>query len=157
MILVAIPTLVVANSFCKMDKILVLCTGNSCRSQMAEGFLRKHAADLTKSVAVVSAGVETHGLNQRAVAVMGEAGIDITGHTSDLVDMYLDKGVTHVITVCDNARESCPIFPGDAAFTHHSFPDPAGATGNEAAIMQEFRAVRDLVDAYSKQYVIENF
>ena len=124
---------------------------------MAEGFLRKHAADLRKNVEVVSAGVETHGLNPRAVAVMGEAGIDITGHSSDLVDMYLDGGVTHVITVCDNAKESCPVFPGEADFTHHSFPDPAGAQGDEEAIMDQFRAVRDQVDAYSKQYLSENF
>ena len=124
---------------------------------MAEGLLRRHAANLNKAVEVVSAGVETHGLNPRAVAVMAEAGLDITGHSSDLVDMYLDTGVTHVITVCDNAKESCPVFPGNAAFTHHSFPDPAGAKGDEETIMQEFRAVRDEIDAYSKQYLIENF
>lgn len=124
---------------------------------MAEGLLRKHASDLNKNVEVVSAGVETHGLNPRAVAVLNEIGIDITGHSSDLVDMYLNTGVSHVITVCDNAKESCPVFPGNAVFTHHSFPDPAAAKGDEETIMQEFRAVRDLVDTYCKQYLTENF
>lgn len=140
-----------------MKKILVLCTGNSCRSQMAEGWLRHHAGLMNKAVEVVSAGVETHGLNPRAVKVMGEAGIDITAHTSDHIDQYLDAGVTHVITVCDSAAERCPIFPESVHLTHHSFTDPAGATGTEEEILTVFRNVRDKVSDYAKTYLEANF
>ena len=136
-------------------KILVLCTGNSCRSQMAEGYLRAEAASMGLSIEVVSAGVETHGLNPRAVMVMGEAGLDISQHTSDHVDQFLGTGVTHVITVCDNARESCPMFPEETHLTHHTFPDPAGASGSEEEIMTSFRHTRDLIAAYCRQYLNE--
>ncbi len=134
-------------------KILVLCTGNSCRSQMAEGLLRHHAQQVEKKVTVYSAGVETHGLNPRAVQAMQAIGIDISHHQSELVDQYLNTGITHVITVCDNAKESCPVFPEQVHTIHHSFPDPAGANGTEEEIKQEFGAVRDLIDAFAKDYL----
>jgi arsenate reductase len=136
-----------------MKKILVLCTGNSCRSQIAEGYLR-HFAD--GRAEVYSAGVETHGVNPRAIAIMKEDGIDISGHTSNHVDEYRDIDFDFVITVCDNALERCPYFPTNARKFHYNFPDPAKATGSEEEIMASFRAVRELIKAYSRDFVEKN-
>ena len=136
-----------------MKRILVLCTGNSCRSQIAEGYLRHFAGDRAE---VYSAGVETHGVNPRAVSIMKEDGIDISGHTSNNVDEYRDLHFDFVITVCDNARERCPYFPTKARKFHHNFPDPAKASGTEAEIMAEFRAVREMIKAYSEKFVREH-
>ena len=136
-----------------MKKILVLCTGNSCRSQIAEGYLR-HFAD--GHAEVYSAGVETHGVNPRAIAIMKEDGIDISGHTSNHVDEYRDIDFDIVITVCDNALERCPYFPTNARKFHYNFPDPAKATGSEEEIMASFRAVRELVKAYSRDFIEKN-
>ena len=102
---------------------------------------------------MVSAGVETHGLNPRAVKAMKEIGIDITGHKSELVDTYLNSGVTHVVTVCDSAAEKCPIFPEKTQITHHSFPDPANAVGTEEEIMESFYAVRDQISDFSDTFL----
>lgn len=135
-----------------MKKILVLCTGNSCRSQIAEGYLRHFAGDRAE---VYSAGVETHGVNPRAIATMKEDGIDISGHTSNHVDEYRDIDFDYVITVCDNARERCPYFPTRALKFHYNFPDPAKATGSEEEIMAEFRRVRGMIKAYAEQFVQE--
>jgi arsenate reductase (thioredoxin) len=131
-------------------KILVLCTGNSCRSQIAEGYLRHFAGDRAE---VFSAGVETHGVNPRAVQIMAEDGLDISGHTSNLVDEYADVAFDFVITVCDNARERCPYFPARIRVLHHNFPDPAKATGTEAEIMAEFRRVREMIKTYCREFV----
>lgn len=131
-------------------KILVLCTGNSCRSQIAEGYLRHFAGDRAE---VFSAGVETHGVNPRAVQIMAEDGLDISGHTSNLVDEYADVPFDYVITVCDNARERCPYFPARIQVLHHNFPDPAKATGSEAEVMAEFRRVREMVKTYCREFV----
>ena len=130
--------------------ILVLCTGNSCRSQMVEGYLRHFAG---KKATIFSAGIETHGVNPRAVESMKEDGIDISNHTSNHVDEYLEVDFDYVITVCDNAKEACPYFPTKAIKFHHNFPDPAKATGTEEEIMKEFREVRDLIKAYSKDFI----
>ncbi|MBL7804060.1 MAG: arsenate reductase ArsC [Saprospiraceae bacterium] len=135
-----------------MKKILVLCTGNSCRSQIAEGYLRHFAGDRAE---VYSAGVETHGVNPRATATMKEDGIDISGHTSNNVDEYRDIDFDFVITVCDNARERCPYFPSRAQKFHYNFPDPAKATGTEEEITAEFRRVREMIKAYAEQFVQE--
>jgi arsenate reductase len=105
-----------------MKKILVLCTGNSCRSQIAEGYLRCFAGD--KAI-VYSAGIETHGVNPRAVATMKEDGIDISNHSSNHIDEYQNIDFDFVITVCDHAREQCPFFPTRAKRYHYNFPDPA--------------------------------
>ena len=102
-------------------KILFLCTGNSCRSQMAEGWTRELKGD---SIEVYSAGIETHGLNPMAVEVMAEAGVDISKHTSKLIDTLRDRTFDAVITVCDNARESCPFLPGAKRMLHVGFTDP---------------------------------
>ena len=136
-----------------MKRILVLCTGNSCRSQIAEGYLRKFAGD---KVTVYSAGVETHGVNPRAIQIMKEDGIDISHHTSNNINEYRDMAFDFVITVCDNAKERCPFFPSNAKKFHHNFPDPAKATGTEEHIMQQFREVRDIIKKYSQEFIAAN-
>lgn len=133
-----------------MIRILVLCTGNSCRSQMAHGYLHHFAGGRAE---VYGAGVETHGVNPRAVAVMKEDGIDISHHTSNHVDEYRDIAFDHVITVCDNARETCPWFPGGAVRHHHGFADPAKVTGPEEQVLRAFRKVRDEIKAYSRDFI----
>jgi arsenate reductase len=136
-----------------MKNILVLCTGNSCRSQIAEGYLRYFAGNKAK---VYSAGIETHGVNPKAIKVMAEDHIDISGHTSNNVDEYLDIPFDYVITVCDNAKENCPYFLTTAERFHQNFPDPAKATGNPDEVMDEFRQVRDMIKVFSKNFVREH-
>jgi len=133
--------------------ILVLCTGNSCRSQIAEGYLR----DLSGSqVKVYSAGLETHGVNPRAIQVMQEKGIDISNHTSNNISEYVGVNFDFVITVCDNAKESCPYFLTKAQRFHFNFPDPAKAKGTESEIIEEFRSVRGLIKDYCTKFVAEH-
>jgi arsenate reductase len=134
--------------------VLVLCTGNSCRSQLLHGYL---AQALDGRAAVYSAGVETHGLNPRAVQVMAEDGVDISHHTSNHVDEYAAVPFDYVLTVCDHANEVCPVFPSSAQRLHHNFPDPAKATGSEAEIMDQFRRVRDQVKTYAHDFVRAQF
>lgn len=136
-----------------MNNILVLCTGNSCRSQIAEGYLRHFAGN---NATIYSAGVETHGVNPRAIKIMAEDDIDISKHTSNNVNEYVDIPFDHVITVCDNAKERCPYFPTQAERFHYNFPDPAKATGTEEEIMSEFRKVRDMIKVYSKEFIEKN-
>lgn len=136
-----------------MKKILVLCTGNSCRSQIAEGYLKHFAGE--KAV-VYSAGVETHGVNPRAIAIMDEDGIDISNHTSNNVNEYEDVDFDFVITVCDNAKERCPYFPTNAIKFHHNFPDPAKAVGDEAQVKESFRSVREMIKTYCENFVNEH-
>jgi len=124
-------------------KILILCTGNSCRSQMAQGFLQSFKSDLEVS----SAGTEpAKQINQKAVQVMKEAGIDISHHKAKLVDQYLKDEWDYVITVCDDANETCPLFLGKVKHRlHMGFEDPSKTEGSEEYIMSEFRRVRDLI------------
>ncbi len=136
-----------------MKKILVLCTGNSCRSQLAHGYLDSFAAE---KAMVYSAGVETHGVNPRAIAIMKEDGIDISNHTSNNVLEYQNIEMDYVITVCDNAKERCPYFPTEAKLLHYNFPDPAKATGTEEEIMEQFRKVREMIKQYCADFVKEN-
>jgi arsenate reductase len=136
-----------------MKKILVLCTGNSCRSQLAEGYLRHFAGD---KAMVYSAGVETHGVNPRAIATMKEDGIDISEHTSNNILEYTGIDFDYVITVCDNAKERCPYFPSNAQKFHYNFPDPAKATGTETEIMKAFSDVRTMIKQYCKDFVEVN-
>lgn len=136
-----------------MKRILVLCTGNSCRSQMAEGYLKHYAKDKAE---VYSAGIETHGVNPKAISVMREDGIDISQNTSNNVNEYRNIHFDFVITVCDNAKEQCPVFPSTAKMFHQNFSDPAKATGTEEEIMQEFRKVRDQIKEFSEQFVKDN-
>ncbi len=136
-----------------MKNILVLCTGNSCRSQIAEGYLRHYAGN---KAAVYSAGIEKHGVNPRAIQTMQEDGIDISAQTSNLVEEYSNIPFDVVITVCDNAQEKCPYFPGGVKRFHHSFPDPAKATGTQAEIMEQFKTVREMIKAFARQFVTDN-
>lgn len=133
--------------------ILVLCTGNSCRSQLAEGYLRYFAGELAN---IYSAGIETHGVNPRAIATMKEDGLDISTHTSNNVSEYLHIPFDYVITVCDNANERCPNFPTTAKKMHHNFTDPAKATGTETEIMETFARVRDEIKSFCKTFVENN-
>ncbi len=136
-----------------MKRLLVLCTGNSCRSQMAHGYLQQMAGDRLE---VFSAGIVTHGLNARAVEVMREDGVDISRHTSNAIEEYRGISFDFVITVCDDAREQCPVFPSTAKLFHQSFPDPAKAQGSEAEIMAQFRAVRDSIRSYCADFIRNN-
>ncbi len=136
-----------------MKNILVLCTGNSCRSQIAEGYLRHFAGEKAE---IYSAGIETHGVNPRAISIMKEDGIDISKHTSNNIDEYLDIDFDFVITVCDNAKEHCPIFPTKAKKFHYNFPDPSKSKGTEEEVLEEFRQVRQMIKDYSKQFVSDN-
>lgn len=122
------------------SKILFLCTGNSCRSQMAEGFARALAGDQWE---VHSAGTAPAGVNPRAVKAMAEAGVDISVHTSKAIDPDLLKSADAVITLCGDAAESCPVTPPGVKRIHWPLPDPARAAGTEEEIMAAFRAVRD--------------
>lgn len=132
-----------------MKNVLVLCTGNSCRSQMMQGYLNHFGNEKIKAY---SAGIETHGVNPKAIKVLAEDGVDISHHTSNHVDEYRDVNFDYLITVCDHAKENCPWFPTDAEKLHHSFNDPAKATGTEDEILTEFRKVRDEVKEYAKQF-----
>ncbi len=134
-------------------RILVLCTANSCRSQMAHGYLQHFAGDRAE---VLSAGVQADGVHPGAIATMEEDGVDISQHTSNHVDEYRHIAFDHVITVCDNAREACPWFPSDAQHHHHSFQDPAKAIGSDEEVKAAFRKVRDEVKNYCRTFVAEH-
>ena len=134
-----------------MKNILVLCTGNSCRSQIAHGYL-EHYSD-SETVKIYSAGVETHGVNPKAITIMEEEGIDISQHTSNNIDEYFDISFDYVITVCDNAKERCPFFPTKAQKFHYNFPDPAKAIGSEEEVLQEFRNIREQIKVYCAAFI----
>ena len=135
-------------------KVLILCTGNSCRSQMAHGFLQSFDSNIT----VCSAGTEASGkLNQKAVAAMKEIGIDISGHTSDSVTKYLGEEWDFVITVCGGANEACPAFIGKVKTRLHiGFDDPSHAVGTEEFIWSEFIRVRDEIKEGFHKFYVEN-
>ena len=133
--------------------ILVLCTGNSTRSQMAHGYLQRFAEE---RATVLSAGIETHGLNPKAVQVMAEDGIDISHYTSNHVDEYAHLPIDFVITVCDSAAERCPVWIGRTARTHHNFTDPSNATGTPDEVMAVYRHIRDKIRAFSEKFVAEH-
>jgi arsenate reductase len=130
-----------------MKRVLILCTGNSARSQMAEGLLRHDAGDRFE---VESAGTKPGQVRPEAIEVMRELGIDISGHRSKHVDEFAGRKFDTVLTVCDNARESCPVFPGGTVTMHRNFEDPAAAQGSEAERLAVFRRVRDQLRDYLK-------
>lgn len=130
-------------------RVLILCTGNSARSQMAEGLLRHDAGD---RLTIESAGTKPSTLLPEAIAVMKEVGIDITSHRSKHVDEFAGQDFDYVLTVCDNAKESCPVFFGEAARLHHSFNDPAAVEGSEEERLGAFRKVRDDLRAYLRNF-----
>jgi arsenate reductase len=131
-------------------RILILCTGNSARSQMAEGLLRSMAGD---RIEVFSAGTRPVGLNSNAVAAMAELGIDISGHRSKSVDEFREQPFDCVLTVCDSAKEACPVFPGQARQFHQSFEDPAAAPAEGQ--LDVFRKVRDELRAWLDELLPE--
>jgi arsenate reductase len=132
----------------RKPRVLFLCTGNSCRSQMAEGWARHLKADALEAY---SAGIETHGLNPRAVRVMAEAGVDISGHRSKHLDELADVDFDYVVTVCGHAHETCPHFPGRAKVVHVPFDDPprlAQGAATEEEALAPYRRVRDEIRLY---------
>jgi len=129
-------------------KVLFLCTGNSCRSQMAEGLAKAFKGDV---IDAYSAGIETHGLNPNAVKVMAEIGIDISGHKSKNVSELINVGFDYVVTVCGNANETCPVFPGECRIIHAGFDDPPALAKNAATeeeAMSHYRRVRDEIKEF---------
>ena len=130
-------------------RVLILCTGNSARSQMAEGLLRHDASDRFE---VESAGMKPVAVRPEAIAVMREAGIDIAGQRSKHVDEFKEQRFDYVITVCDHARESCPVYFGDAGRLHHDFEDPAAVQGSEPERLACFRRVRDELRDYLREF-----
>jgi arsenate reductase len=131
-------------------RVLILCTGNSARSQMAEGLLRKMAGDRFE---VLSAGVAPTMVRTEAIEVMAEAGIDISDHRSKSVDEFAGQQFAFVITVCDNAKEQCPIFPGTTQRIHWGFEDPAAVAGDKTKRLEAFRVVRDQITEQLTRFV----
>lgn len=134
-----------------MKNVLVLCTGNSCRSQMAHGYLKEFGQG---KIQVFSAGIETHGLNPGAVSIMAEDGIDISKHTSNHVDEYLGIEWDYIITVCDHAHENCPFIPApNAQRLHHNFFDPSKVSGTEAQKHAAFEQARNEIKEYCRKFI----
>ena len=131
-------------------RVLILCTGNSARSQMAEGLLRHMAGDRLE---VHSAGTRPGSVRPEAIAVLAELGIDIRGHWSKHVDEFAGQPFDYVITVCDHADQSCPVFPGQTRRIHWSFEDPAAAAGDQPHRLSEFRRIRDQISQRLSQFV----
>ena len=138
----------------KPVNILFLCTGNSCRSQMAEGWAKYLGGE---RLAAFSAGLETHGLNPLAVRVMAEAGVDISGQRSKLLSELAGEEFAYVVTVCDHAREACPLFPGKATIIHQGFADPprlAATANTEEEVLACYRRVRDEIREFIAHFII---
>lgn len=135
-------------------RVLILCTGNSCRSQMAEGFIRYRLGDL---IEVESAGLTPHGMNQTAIKVMAEVGIDISSHHSKHLNQFISQSWDLIITVCGNADDACPMFPHSAEKVHIGFDDPPKATGTEEEILSVYRRVRDEIDSTLIKYLQKKF
>lgn len=137
-----------------MKNVLVLCTGNSCRSQMAHGYLNHFGTDKAN---FYSAGIQTHGVNPKAIAIMKEDGIDISNHTSNLVTEYDNVQFDYIITVCDHANENCPFIPSkNAVRLHHNFFDPSKIEGTQEEIHGAFEKARNEIKDYCNKFVKEN-
>lgn len=143
----------VTKSINMKKRVLFLCTSNSCRSQMAEGFLRSLAGDRFEAISV---GLEPSVVNPKAIKVMKEIGIDISHHTSKDVNQFIGQNFDYIITVCDNASEHCPYFSGKAERIHWSFEDPAKAIGNEKEVLSLFRKVRDQIKSKLDDFIAKN-
>ena len=135
-------------------RVLILCTGNSCRSQMAEGILKHYGGDKFE---VESAGSQPSKVNETAIKVMNEIGIDISKQRSKNVQEFLGRHFHYIITVCDKANESCPVFPGPSLRLHWSFPDPPHGKEENEETLNEFRKVRDMVHAKFKETALRGF
>ncbi|MDI6604725.1 MAG: arsenate reductase (thioredoxin) [Thermoanaerobacteraceae bacterium] len=134
----------------KKNILYFICTGNSCRSQMAEGFGKYYGKD---EFEIYSGGVETHGLNPKAVQVMKEIGIDISNQTSDLLDENILFKANYVITLCGDARDKCPALPSSIQSMHWDLDDPARATGTEEEVLNKFRTTRDIIGEKVKKLI----
>jgi len=137
----------------KKERVLILCTGNSARSQMAEGLLRAMGGDKFE---VESAGTVASFVRPHAIAAMAEIGIDISGHRSKCLDEFLGTPFDHIITVCDNANQTCPAFPGKAQRTHWSLEDPAEVDGTEEEKLAAFRKIRDQLIIQIREFIGSN-
>ena len=133
-----------------MKKVLIVCTGNSCRSQMAEGWIREFAKD---KVEVYSAGTHPEPVNPVAIKVMQSLCVDISQHQSNQIDEYLNLDLDYVITVCDSAKELCPTFPFASKVIHKSFPDPAKAKGTDEEVLVVYTKVRDMLKSFCKEFL----
>ena len=136
-----------------MKQVLILCTGNSARSQMAEGLLRH---DNGGRFAVESAGTKPSRVREEAIYVMKEVGIDLSLHRSKSIDEFAAREFDYVLTVCDNAKEACPVYPGHANRIHHSFEDPAAVQGSAEERLEAFRRVRDEIRGYLKHFAAQH-
>jgi arsenate reductase len=134
------------------QRVLILCTANSARSQMAEGLLRALGGDRFE---VFSAGTRASSVNPFAIQAMAQRGIDISGHRSKHLEEFITQPFDYVITVCDNAAENCPVFPGPARRIHWGFPDPAAAQGSDAERLATFVTVRDAIEARLREWLVE--
>ena len=133
--------------------ILVICTGNSCRSQIAEGYLKYFRKQLNINTNVYSAGIRAEGINKKAIEIMAKDGIDISNHTSNTLEEYKNTEISHVITVCDHANESCPVYLKKVNLTHENFTDPSKVIGNEFEIQDAFKKCREEIKSFTFSYL----
>ena len=141
----------------KNHKILVLCTGNSCRSQIAEGFLKHYCKINNWQAEIYSAGIKAEGVNPLAIQTMKELGIDISHHTSNKIEDFSELTFTHILTVCDHANESCPVILKKSNHTHHNFTDPSKIRGSNDYIEHCFRLCREEIKKFVLEYLTSNF
>tara|TARA_B110000037_G_scaffold137753_1_gene155932 strand:+ start:1092 stop:1517 length:426 start_codon:yes stop_codon:yes gene_type:complete len=133
--------------------ILVICTGNSCRSQIAEGYLKYFIKELNIKGNIFSAGIRAEGVKEKAIEIMADDGIDISNHTSNTIDEYYSTYISHVITVCDHANESCPAYLKKAKLTHQNFSDPSKVIGSELEIKKAFEKCREEIKLFSFEFL----
>ena len=133
--------------------ILVICTGNSCRSQIAEGYLRYFSKQLKINTNVYSAGIRAEGINKKAIEIMSQDGIDISNHTSNTLEEYTNTEISHVITVCDHANESCPVYLKKVNLTHKNFTDPSKVIGNQFEIQNAFEKCREEIKSFTLSFL----
>tara|TARA_B110000093_G_C12704500_1_gene299625 strand:- start:3 stop:428 length:426 start_codon:yes stop_codon:yes gene_type:complete len=133
--------------------ILVICTGNSCRSQIAEGYLKFFSRKLNLNTNVYSAGIKAEGINKKAIEIMAKDGIDISNHTSNTLEEYKNTEISHVITVCNHANESCPVYLKKVNLTHQNFTDPSKVIGNEFEIQDAFEKCREEIKSFTFSFL----
>ena len=141
----------------KKESVLVICTGNSCRSQMAEGYLKHFIKKMNIDINIYSAGVKAEGVNPKAISMMLEDNVDISNHTSNKIEEFLHKNISHVITVCDHANENCPVYLKKCNAVHHNFLDPSKITGDKNTIDLAYIKCREEIKAFSQDYLKTNF
>ena len=137
----------------KNINILVICTGNSCRSQIAEGYLKYFSKQLKINTNIYSAGIRAEGINKKAIEIMAKDGIDISNHTSNTLEEYKNTEISHVITVCDHANESCPVYLKKVNLTHKNFTDPSKVIGNEFEIQNAFEKCREEIKSFTFSFL----